>query len=67
MGAGERAGGAAVSTDLARWLDAHPDARWAVEAFYATPDPRDSQGWEDASALLGLILPAGCTEGTCGH
>ena len=56
-----------MSADLARWLDAHPDARWAVEAFYATPDPRDSQGWEDASALLGLILPAECMEGRCGH
>ena len=56
-----------MSTDLARWLDAHPDARWAVEAFYATEDEADSQGWEDTSALLGLILPAGCTEGTCGH
>ena len=58
---------AKTGADYFRWLDAHPDARWAIEAFCATPDPRDSQGWEDTSALLGLILPAGCMEGNCGH
>jgi hypothetical protein len=52
-------------TDYFRWLDAHPDARWAIETFYTTKDPADSQGWEDTAALLGLILPAECAEGRC--
>ena len=55
------------STDPARWLDAHPDAKWAVETFYATGDDSTSQGWEDTAALIGLILPPECAEGRCLH
>ena len=54
-------------TDTARWLDAHPDAKRAVETFYATGDDATSQGWEDTAALISLILPPECAEGHCGH
>ena len=51
----------------ASWLDAHPDARAVVGTFFATDDPAASQGWEDTSALLRLILPAECFAGCCEH
>ena len=56
-----------TGADPARWLDAHPDAKRAVETFYATGDEATSQGWEDTAALIGLILPPECTEGRCEH
>lgn len=53
--------------DLIAFLDAHPDAKWAIETFYATGDDATSQGWEDTAALISLILPLECAEGRCGH
>lgn len=49
------------------WLEAHPDAKQAVETFYATGDDRTSQGWEDTAALISLLLPPECLEGRCEH
>jgi hypothetical protein len=55
------------SEERKRWLDAHPDAGWAIETFYATGDDSTSQGWEDTAALIGLILPPECAAARCGH
>ena len=49
------------------WLDSHPDARWAIETFFATGNDSTSQGWEDTAALIALILPPACMEGNCHH
>lgn len=53
--------------DLIAFLDAHPDARWAIKTFFATGDDATSQGWEDTAALISLILPPECREGRCEH
>lgn len=45
----------------APWLARHPDARWAMEAFYI----QGGQPFEDVSALIGLMLPPECLSGDC--
>jgi len=48
------------------WYARHPDAWWAVKTFYfGDGDPERSQGWEDTSALLQLMLPPDCLNGKC--